>query len=94
MSERAFLSTRKGLFELRRQGDAWEIGPSHFLGEPVSVTLVDARDGSVYAALNLGILASSCIVSIRAARAGPRLPHPPIRSNRPTAPIRSTGKTS
>ncbi len=54
MSDRAFLSTRKGLFELRRQGAQWELGARHFLGEPVSMALADARDGSLYAALNLG----------------------------------------
>jgi len=54
MSERAFLSTRKGLFELQRQGGRWEIGARHFLGEPVSMALHDGRDGSLYAALNLG----------------------------------------
>jgi hypothetical protein len=54
MSERAYLSTRKGLFELAKEGGRWEFGPVHFLGEPVSITLPDARDGSLYAALNLG----------------------------------------
>ncbi|MES2018688.1 MAG: exo-alpha-sialidase [Pseudomonadota bacterium] len=54
MSDRAFLSTRKGLFELQRQGGQWQVGERHFLGEPVSMTLFDARDGSLYAALNLG----------------------------------------
>lgn len=54
MSEHAFLSTRKGLFELTSNGSAWEWGAVHFLGEPVSITLPDARDGALYAALNLG----------------------------------------
>ena len=54
MSMRAYLSTRKGLFELDHDGAGWAIGANHFLGEPVSFTLADARDGSVYAALNLG----------------------------------------
>lgn len=54
MSERAYLSTGKGLFELRRAGLRWEVGERHFLGEPVSMTLVDGRDGTLYAALNLG----------------------------------------
>jgi photosystem II stability/assembly factor-like uncharacterized protein len=54
MAERAFLSTRKGLFELRRDGAGWTVETVHFVGEPVSFTLADARDGSVYAALNLG----------------------------------------
>jgi len=54
MHDRAYLSTRKGLFELQRKAAGWELGPVHFLGEPVSITLADARDGAVYAALNLG----------------------------------------
>jgi hypothetical protein len=54
MSTCAYLSTRKGLFELRRSGAQWEVGERHFLGEPVSMALHDARDGSLYAALNLG----------------------------------------
>ncbi len=52
--QRAYLSTRKGLFELLRDGDGWQFGPVHFLGEPVSIALADGRDGSLYAALNLG----------------------------------------
>jgi hypothetical protein len=54
MHARAYLSTRKGLFELQRGSAGWEIGPSHFLGEPVSIALADRRDGALYAALNLG----------------------------------------
>ncbi|MDM5176010.1 exo-alpha-sialidase [Massilia sp. DJPM01] len=54
MRARAYLSTRKGLFELQRGSAGWEIGPRHFLGEPVSITLADPRDGTLYAALNLG----------------------------------------
>jgi hypothetical protein len=54
MSDRAFLSTRKGLFELQRADGAWRVGARHFLGEPVSVALADGRDGALYAALNLG----------------------------------------
>ncbi|HEX8615502.1 MAG TPA: exo-alpha-sialidase [Telluria sp.] len=54
MQARAYLSTRKGLFEVQRGSAGWHIGPSHFLGEPVSIALADARDGALYAALNLG----------------------------------------
>ncbi|MFD2365213.1 WD40/YVTN/BNR-like repeat-containing protein [Pseudoduganella sp. GCM10020061] len=54
MGDRAFVSTRKGLFELSRRGGAWEIGDVHFRGDPVSMTLHDRRDGTLYAALNLG----------------------------------------
>jgi len=54
MSTRAYLSTRKGLFELDRRDGGWAPGAVHFLGEPVSMTLADSRDGALYAALNLG----------------------------------------
>lgn len=54
MSDRAYVSTRKGLFELHREDGHWRFGPVHFLGEPVSNALPDKRDGSLYAALNLG----------------------------------------
>ncbi len=54
MSDLAFVSTRKGLFELQRASAGWQIGARHFLGEPVSIALQDGRDGTLYAALNLG----------------------------------------
>lgn len=54
MQQQALISTRKGLFELMRKDDSWQIGDAHFLGDPVSMTLCDKRDGSTYAALNLG----------------------------------------
>lgn len=54
MNTRAYLSTRKGLFELSKENGRWEFGPVHFLGEPVSMALADRRDGALYAALNLG----------------------------------------
>lgn len=56
MSDRLLVATRKGLFEF-----PWGSGPlnvrsgiTHFLGEPVSMTLADPRGGTLYAALNLG----------------------------------------
>jgi hypothetical protein len=52
--QRAWIASRKGLFELHRGAKGWQIGDVHFLGEPVSNALVDPRDGAVYAALNLG----------------------------------------
>ncbi|QGZ40610.1 hypothetical protein IP92_03495 [Pseudoduganella flava] len=54
MTDHAFIATRKGLFELTRQDGAWQLSPPHFPGDPVSIVLHDARDGSTYAALNLG----------------------------------------
>jgi photosystem II stability/assembly factor-like uncharacterized protein len=53
MSDRIHVATRKGLFTLERT-DRWRIVQHDFLGEPVSMLLADARDGTLYAALNLG----------------------------------------
>ncbi len=39
MNDRAWIATRKGLFELRLRGGAWQIERTHFLGEPVSMVL-------------------------------------------------------
>jgi len=44
-----YVGTRKGLFVVGARG----IGKPHFLGDPVSMVLPD-RDGTLYAALNLG----------------------------------------
>ncbi|OFA01612.1 sialidase [Duganella sp. HH101] len=54
MSDRAYIGTRKGLFEIYRTHEAWHIDQQHFLGDPVSMVLPDRRDGALYAALNLG----------------------------------------
>ncbi|ELX11898.1 WD40/YVTN repeat-like domain-containing protein [Janthinobacterium sp. HH01] len=54
MSDRAYIGTRKGLFEIYRTHEAWHIDQQHFLGDPVSMVLPDRRDGTLYAALNLG----------------------------------------
>ncbi len=55
MSDRLFIATRKGLFELRRRGAGqWDVARTAFLGSPVSMFLADPRDGMLYAALDLG----------------------------------------
>jgi hypothetical protein len=55
LSNRIFVATRKGLFKVERRGKRdWAIAGVSFLGDPVSMVLPDLRDGSVYAALNLG----------------------------------------
>ncbi|WP_371328782.1 MULTISPECIES: WD40/YVTN/BNR-like repeat-containing protein [unclassified Pandoraea] len=50
------VATRKGLFTWHRDASGWQLVSStpEFPGEPVSAVLHDARDGSDYAALNLG----------------------------------------
>jgi len=59
MDSRAWIATRKGLFELRHRRDSWAIERVHFLGEPVSMVLPPRADGAgpsgrMLAALNLG----------------------------------------
>ncbi|MEW6730359.1 MAG: exo-alpha-sialidase [Acidobacteriota bacterium] len=57
MSKRVFVATRKGLFSIqRRAGNQpdWSITRVSFLGDPVTMVLPDERDGTIYAALNLG----------------------------------------
>ena len=54
MGEKLRVATRKGLFTLKRERDRWTIGEPAFLGDPVSMMLDDPRDGTLYAALNLG----------------------------------------
>lgn len=53
MAERLHVGTRKGLFELERRRDGWDVAAVHFLGDPVSAVL-ETRDGTVHAALDLG----------------------------------------
>ncbi|MCG8546625.1 MAG: glycoside hydrolase, partial [Alphaproteobacteria bacterium] len=52
MSDRLYVGTRKGLFELQRRRGAWDIIDVQFLGDPVSAVL--AHDGMVHAGLDLG----------------------------------------
>jgi len=54
MSNDLLVSTRKGLFHFTRDGDRSALRRVSFLGENVTNSLVDAHDGSWYAALNLG----------------------------------------
>lgn len=54
MHDRLLIGTKKGLFELRRSGGEWAIASTRFLGDPISMLLADARDGTLYAAEALG----------------------------------------
>jgi hypothetical protein len=54
MSQALLVSTRKGLFVLRPSAATWRIERECFLGDNVSMALADPRDGSWYAALDLG----------------------------------------
>jgi hypothetical protein len=54
MSDRLHVATRKGLFTFDRGAAGWTVGRRSFLGDPVTIVLDDARDDTLYAALNLG----------------------------------------
>jgi len=54
MSDRALVSTRKGLFTLQRKNGSWSVSEPAFAGVPVTQTLYDARDSMLYAALKHG----------------------------------------
>ena len=52
MSDRLQVGTRKGLFELTRRRNGWEISETKFLGDPVTAVLADGE--TALAALELG----------------------------------------
>lgn len=55
MAQTLWIATRKGLFAARRADGRWTLDTTPaFLGEPVTMVLDDERDGTLYAALNLG----------------------------------------
>ncbi|HSF93113.1 MAG TPA: hypothetical protein VLA51_13045 [Paracoccaceae bacterium] len=55
MSDTLYVASRKGLFTFKREAEGWaQSGPPAFLAEPVTAFLKDARDGTMYVALNLG----------------------------------------
>ncbi len=54
MTDRAWLCTRKGLFELRRRQGAWQVERLSFPADPVTMVLPPDRSGRMLAGLNLG----------------------------------------
>ena len=52
--DRAWVATRKGLFELRDRARCWHIEKVSFLAEPVTMLLPPDDQGRMLAALNLG----------------------------------------
>ncbi len=54
MSDTLFVSTRKGLFTVTKRSTGWEVTDAAFLGDNVTLTHTDPRDGRTYAALDHG----------------------------------------
>ncbi len=54
MGERFLVGTRKGLFCYERHGNGWAMTATAFRGAPVTMAIIDPRDGVWYAALNHG----------------------------------------
>jgi len=55
MSDQVLMSTRKGLFSARRKAaGGWGLEEAFFLGDNVSLTMQDPRDGAWYTALDHG----------------------------------------
>lgn len=54
MSDRLQISTRKGLFTVARMKNGWTVANVDFMGDNVSLSLYDRRDGNRYAALDHG----------------------------------------
>lgn len=54
MSNALLVSTRKGLFTVERRARQWAISKADFLGDNVTLTFTDRRDGTTYAALDHG----------------------------------------
>jgi hypothetical protein len=54
MSDRCFVSTRKGLFTVDRGASKWSISRATFVGDNVTLTMHDPRNGNLLAALNHG----------------------------------------
>lgn len=53
MSDQLFVSTRKGLFDLRRKdGGTWKMAETHFLGTPVCLAHWDKERGNLFVALD------------------------------------------
>ena len=70
MNTKLYLGTRKGLIEAERTAAGWKLGRVSFLGVQVPMLLPDARDGTLYAAVDHGHFGTKFHASRMAARRG------------------------
>ena len=88
MSDTLLVSTRKGLFTVARKAKQWEITAVDFLGDNVTLTLTDRRDGrSLRGARSRPLRRQAPPLDGRTV--GRRSPRPPIRPS-PRATKRTT----
>jgi len=96
MSDHLLVSSRKGLFFIDRHGDGrWTIERAAFLGDNVTLSITDPRDGAIYAALDHGHFGVKLHRSGDAGRswrecAAPEYPKPPADRDPEVSPM--TGK--
>lgn len=84
MASPLYVATRKGLFRLRRSAwGEWDIQCIGFLAEPVSMMLEDPRDGTIYAALDLGHFGAKLHRSLDGGRSWTEIPAPAFPNQPP-----------
>jgi len=76
MSDRLFVATRKGLFELRRNQGRWSVAHCSFMGDSVSLVAKAPADGTLYAAMYLGHFGVKLRASSDGGRKWEELPSP------------------
>jgi photosystem II stability/assembly factor-like uncharacterized protein len=76
MSDRLFVATRKGLFELRRTQSRWSVAHCSFVGDSVSLMSKAQADGTLYASLYLGHFGVKLRASSDGGRKWEELPSP------------------
>jgi len=86
MSDRMLVATRKGLLSLVRNNGSWTIARTDFAGIPVTAALVDARDGTLYAALKHGHFGSKLHRSEDNGKTWTELPAPAFPADAADAP--------
>ena len=86
MTSRAWVATRKGLFELTRGRAGWDIARLHFVADPVTMLLPPDADGRMLAALNLGHFGVKLHASDDAGRSWQEVAAPAYPEQPPDAP--------
>lgn len=84
MKNKLYLGTRKGLLEAVRGTNSWEITRLSFIGVQVPMLLPDARDGTIYAAVEHGHFGSKIHASTDGEPLGKSAPARSIRRSRRT----------